>query len=70
MSSIGIVKRIVKDKGFGFIKDERTGQEYFFHKSGCWVRFDSIKEGMKLFYQEEPSDRGPRATNLSSEKVD
>ncbi len=40
MSSKGTIKRIVSDKGFGFIADD-SGQEYFFHQSAC-QSFDSL----------------------------
>ena len=43
MSSKGTIKRIVSDKGFGFVADE-SGQEYFFHQSAC-QSFESLREG-------------------------
>ena len=30
----GTIKRLVRDKGFGFIADQK-GMEYFFHQSAC-----------------------------------
>ena len=42
MSSKGAVKRIVSEKGFGFVADE-SGQDLF-HKTEV-VPFDSLHEG-------------------------
>ncbi len=36
----GTIKRLVRDRGFGFIRDD-GGQEWFFHRSG--VRATSIR---------------------------
>lgn len=41
----GTVKRLVRDKGFGFIGTDR-GVEYFFHRSACAGNtFDELREG-------------------------
>jgi len=40
----GTIKRLVSDKGFGFILARR--QRYFFHNSACAdTRFDDLREG-------------------------
>ena len=38
----GTIKRLVRDRGFGFIRDE-GGQEWFFHRSGVQGSFDSAR---------------------------
>ena len=62
MSSKGTIKRIVSDKGFGFVADE-SGQEYFFHQSAC-QSFDSLREGQAVTFQtgQGPKVRGPRTS--------
>jgi len=41
----GTIKRLVRDKGFGFIGADR-GAEYFFHRSACpGDTFDRLREG-------------------------
>ncbi len=40
----GTIKRLARDKGFGFIRDS-GGQEYFFHRSSVEGSFDSLSEG-------------------------
>ena len=55
MSSKGTIKRIVSDKGFGFVADE-SGQEYLFHQSAC-QSFDSLREGQAVTFE---SGQGPK----------
>lgn len=62
----GTIKRIARDKGFGFIRDA-SGQEYFFHRSAVQGTFDSLTEGQRVSFEEEESPKGPRATNVRPE---
>jgi CspA family cold shock protein len=59
----GTIKRVVKDKGFGFIRDER-GNDYFFHRSSVAGDFTRLAEGQQVAFEEEPSPKGPRAGNV------
>ena len=64
MSSKGTIKRIVSDKGFGFVADE-SGQEYFFHQSACAdMRFDELREGQAVTFEKGQGPKGPRAENV------
>jgi CspA family cold shock protein len=63
MSSMraGTVKRLVSERGFGFLVDER-GSEYFFHRSAvCYGSFEGLHEGSRVTFEEEPSPKGLRA---------
>jgi CspA family cold shock protein len=62
----GVVKRIQRDKGFGFIRDT-NGQEYFFHRSSVQGSFDDLSEGQRVNFDEEQSPKGPRAGNVRPE---
>ena len=62
----GVVKRIQRDKGFGFIRDT-NGQEYFFHRSAVQGSFEDLSEGQRVSFDEEPSQKGPRAGNIRAE---
>jgi CspA family cold shock protein len=60
----GVIKRLVRDRGFGFIKDD-GGQEWFFHRSSVATgRFEDLNEGKRVSFDEEPSPKGPRASNI------
>jgi cold shock protein len=62
----GTIKRLVRDRGFGFIRDD-GGQEWFFHRSAVQGSFDQLNEGQRVSFDEEPSANGPRAGNVRSE---
>ena len=64
--STGTIKRLVRDRGFGFIRDD-GGQEWFFHRSSVQGNFDQLNEGQRVQFDEEPSAKGPRAGNVRGE---
>ena len=58
------IKRLVKDKGFGFIA-AGDGNEYFFHNSACrGCRFDELREGQNVTFERGQGPKGPRAENV------
>jgi cold shock protein len=60
----GTIKRVFKDRGFGFIRTP-DGQEIFFHRSGLRsTRFESVAEGDAVEFEVESSPKGPRAVNI------
>ena len=61
-STQGTIKRLVSDKGFGFIMAD-SGQEYFFHQSAC-DSFSSLHEGQAVTFQTGQGPKGPRAENV------
>ena len=62
----GTIKRLVRDRGFGFIRDD-GGQEWFFHRSSVQGNFDQLSEGQHVSFDEEPSPKGPRAGNVRAD---
>jgi CspA family cold shock protein len=63
----GTIKKVVSDRGFGFIAAE-DGKEYFFHRNGLTssLDFDRLAGGEKVQFEIEASPKGPRATNVQS----
>ena len=60
----GTIKRIVSEKGFGFVAAD-DGTEYFFHNSACQgVRFDELREGQAVTFEKGQGPKGPRAENI------
>lgn len=56
----GVIKRIVKDKGFGFIKAGNV--EYFFHRSALKnMQFEDLEEGQEVTFDDSEGNKGPRA---------
>jgi len=60
----GTIKRLVREKGFGFVA-AADGQEYFFHQSSC-ESFDSLREGGTVTFEPGQGPKGPRAENVRS----
>jgi CspA family cold shock protein len=61
-STTGTVKRLVSDKGFGFVA-AADGNEYFFHRSACEV-FEQLREGDAVTFDAGQGPKGPRAENV------
>jgi len=60
----GTIKRLVSDKGFGFIA-AGDGNEYFFHQSACsGCRFDELREGQSVTFEKGQGPKGPRGENV------
>jgi len=60
----GTIKRL-NEKGFGFITPDDGSQDLFFHSSALVdVSFDQLREGDKVTFDAEQSDKGPRAANV------
>jgi CspA family cold shock protein len=60
----GTIKRLMRDKGFGFIA-ATDGNEYFFHQSACsQVPFDSMREGQSVSFDVGQGPKGPRGENV------
>lgn len=66
----GTIRRLLKDRGYGFITTE-DGKDIFFHRTALrGLRFDSLKEGQSLEFEVEKGSKGPRAVNVRpSEKT-
>ncbi len=60
----GKIKKLVTDRGFGFISDT-DGRELFFHQSGLVdAKFSDLTEGQEVEFEVEKSDKGPRGVNV------
>ena len=63
----GTIKKVVADRGFGFITGE-DGKDYFFHRDGLTesVDFDRLVGGESVTFDIESNPRGPRASNVKA----
>jgi cold shock protein len=63
----GTIKKVVADRGFGFIEGE-DGKEYFFHRSGVdgLLTFENLNGGERVTFEIESSPKGPRAGRISA----
>ncbi len=67
---LGIIKKLMFDKGFGFILPSGGGGDVFFHCSAfSGGQFERLKEGQGVSYEIDPAapdgDRGPKATSVA-----
>ena len=62
----GTVKWFNDEKGFGFIAPDEPGKDLFVHYSAIEGQYGrrSLEEGAKVSYEEQPSDKGPKAVNV------
>jgi CspA family cold shock protein len=63
----GTVKRVISERGFGFIAGE-DGKEYFFHRDGLSpsVDFDRLVGGESVSFEVEKGPKGDRAVQVQS----
>jgi CspA family cold shock protein len=63
----GTIKKIVSDRGFGFITAE-DWKDYFFHRDGLTASldFDRLNGGEKVQFDVEDGPKGARAKNVQT----
>ncbi len=59
----GTIKKLIADKGFGFIEGER-GDVFFHHSALEGVTIEALSVGQKVEYEEGRGPKGPRAENV------
>ncbi|WP_321323522.1 cold shock domain-containing protein [Thiomicrorhabdus sp.] len=60
----GIIKRFDFRKGFGFIVDDKSGEDFFFHKS-AWQGNGPIRQGVAVEFVSKESEKGPQADSVT-----
>lgn len=59
----GKIKKLISDKGFGFIGGERD--DMFFHHSAVeGITFEELREGQTVEYEVGRGPKGPRAEHV------
>lgn len=58
---LGTIKFFLDNKGFGFIVEDGTGNEIFFHSSGL---IDKVRKGDLITYEIGEGNKGPTAINI------
>ena len=63
----GTIKKVVADRGFGFITAD-DAKDYFFHRNALdsSLDFDRLNGGEKVEFEIEQSPKGPRASRVRS----
>lgn len=61
----GVIRKVDRERGFGFIKDDTGGSEWFFHRSAVkGSLFEQLQEGTRVSFEEGQGAKGPRAENV------
>ncbi len=59
----GTIKKLIADKGFGFIEGER-GDLFFHHSAVEGASIEDLQIGQTVSYEEGRGPKGPRAENV------
>jgi len=59
----GTIKKLIADKGFGFIDGER-GDLFFHHSAVQGTTIEALRVGQAVTYDEGRGPKGPRAENV------
>lgn len=63
--SVGLVVRIFRDEGYGFIKIPTDNEEYYFHQNAVLHRdFERIELGTQVRFEPSLGDEGPQASTV------
>ncbi len=61
----GTIKKLISDRGFGFITGEGLEKDLFFHSKDLkGVTFEELREGDALSFDITDSPKGVNATNV------
>lgn len=60
----GVVKKFNKEKGFGFITSEGTGDIFFHYSQLVMEGFKTIEEGEQVEFELVETERGQQAHNI------
>jgi CspA family cold shock protein len=66
----GQIKRLARDRGFGFIRPDGASEDLFFHTSAVQGgMFDSLNEGQTVEFDQAPDERDPRRQRAINVRV-
>ena len=60
----GVVKWFNEQKGYGFIQKDEGGDIFVHHSGILGEGFKTLKEGEKVEFDTEETDKGPRAISV------
>jgi CspA family cold shock protein len=60
----GKIKRLVSDRGFGFLEGDRGDDLFFHHSAVQGVVFEELREGQMVEYEVGRGPKGPRAESV------
>jgi CspA family cold shock protein len=62
---VGVIKKVVSEKGFGFIKPEDGSKDIFFHANDLQnVEFKDLVGGESVSYDVQETPKGLKAVDI------
>ena len=62
----GKIKKVISGKGFGFIENEGSDKDIFFHKSNLkGIDFEDLNEGTIVEFDLQDGQKGKEAVNIT-----
>jgi CspA family cold shock protein len=66
----GQIKRLVRDRGFGFIRPDGESEDIFFHSSALQGGvFDQLNEGQNVEFDKEADPRDARRSRAVNVRI-
>ena len=66
----GEIKRLERDRGFGFIRPDGASEDVFFHTSALQgLVFDNLREGQTVEFEKQADERDPRKSRAVNVRV-
>lgn len=64
----GTIKRIIREKGFGFITPDDGSGDVYFNRSRVAPKteFEDLREGDEVQFQVRPGEKGPQAFDVKT----
>jgi CspA family cold shock protein len=60
----GTIKKLIRNRGFGFINSADGGEIFFHRNSLVDADFDALNEDQNVEYEIEKTPKGPSAINV------
>lgn len=61
----GVVSKLFRDDGYGFILQDGGGEVYFHRNALHGLNFDELEDGVEVSFNVEDGEKGPQATTVN-----
>lgn len=61
----GVVSKLFRDEGYGFILQDGGGEVYFHRNALHGLNFDELEDGVEVSFNVEDGEKGPQATTVN-----
>lgn len=63
----GEIKRLDRERGYGFIRPAGASDDLFFHRTALQgLVFDELREGQAVEFEQQPDERDPRRSRAAN----